>query len=91
MHGTTAAAMARHARMLFDADIGLSITGVAGPDPQDGVAVGTMFVGVDLRGGPAQVAPLHGTGDRAQLRGWGVSSALEIVTTLARNNAPRRE
>lgn len=28
------------------ADIGLSTTGVAGPDPQDGHAVGTVFVGI---------------------------------------------
>jgi nicotinamide-nucleotide amidase len=39
-----AIAMARAVRAQFGATIGLSTTGVAGPDPQDGVAVGTVFV-----------------------------------------------
>ena len=39
-----ALAMARQARTKFGATIGLSTTGVAGPDQQDGVAVGTVFV-----------------------------------------------
>lgn len=79
VHGATAAAMARHARMLFAADIGLAITGVAGPEPQDGVPVGTMFVGLDVRRGPARVEALRGTGDRSELRSWGVASALQLA------------
>jgi nicotinamide-nucleotide amidase len=39
-----ALAMARAVRSKFGATIGLSTTGVAGPDRQDGVAVGTVFV-----------------------------------------------
>ena len=43
----TAAAMARAARELLNADIGIGITGVAGPDPQDGVPVGQVYIGLD--------------------------------------------
>ena len=37
--------MAKGAMVALSADIGLSITGVAGPDTQEGVAVGTVFFG----------------------------------------------
>lgn len=36
--------MARRVRARLGSTIGLSTTGVAGPDPQDGVSVGTVFV-----------------------------------------------
>ena len=39
-----ALSMAHHVRTKFGATIGLSTTGVAGPDMQDGVPVGTVFV-----------------------------------------------
>jgi PncC family amidohydrolase len=40
-----AAEMAGTVRDLFGADVGLSLTGVAGPDRQEGQPVGTVFVG----------------------------------------------
>jgi nicotinamide-nucleotide amidase len=43
----TAAAMARAARERLQADVGMGITGVAGPDPQDGVPVGQVYIGLD--------------------------------------------
>ena len=36
--------MALAVRALFEVDVGLSVTGVAGPERQDGVEVGTVFV-----------------------------------------------
>ena len=41
-----AAAMAEGAARVTGADVGLGITGVAGPDDQEGVAPGTVFVGL---------------------------------------------
>ncbi len=41
-----AAQMADGVRRRLGADVGLATTGVAGPDPQDGHAPGTVFVGV---------------------------------------------
>ncbi|CAM5438970.1 CinA family protein OS=Streptomyces alboniger OX=132473 GN=CP975_26545 PE=4 SV=1 [Streptomyces alboniger] len=38
--------MARGVRAVLGADWGIATTGVAGPDPQDGQAVGTVFVAV---------------------------------------------
>jgi nicotinamide-nucleotide amidase len=43
----TAAEMARAVRERLQADIGIGITGVAGPDPQDGVPVGQVYIGLD--------------------------------------------
>lgn len=38
--------LARGARQACTAEVGVGLTGVAGPDPQDGVAVGTWFCAV---------------------------------------------
>lgn len=42
----TAKQMAENICTLSGADIGVSVTGVAGPDTQDGHAVGTVFIGI---------------------------------------------
>jgi PncC family amidohydrolase len=56
VNANTAVTMARSARRLLGCDAAVSLTGVAGPDPQDGMAVGTVFVAVDLGG---EVDPRH--------------------------------
>ncbi len=50
-----AAQMAVGVRKALGADWGLATTGVAGPDPQDGQPVGTVFVAVD---GPEERLPV---------------------------------
>jgi len=42
-----AQAMATAARLRFEADIGISTTGVAGPDEIEGKPVGTVYIGID--------------------------------------------
>ena len=42
-----AVAMAKAARLQLGADVGVGITGVAGPSEQEGKPAGTVFVGVD--------------------------------------------
>lgn len=42
-----AADMARAARERLETDVGIGITGVAGPDPQDGHPPGTVHIGLD--------------------------------------------
>jgi nicotinamide-nucleotide amidase len=56
VNAETAVTMARTARRLLGCDAAVSLTGAAGPDPQDGMPVGTVFVAVDLGGG---VDPRH--------------------------------
>ena len=65
------------------ADIGISTTGVAGPDPQGGVAVGTVFVAIAL-GIDIHVIELSLNGDREAIRSAVVSeSLLELERLLS--------
>jgi nicotinamide-nucleotide amidase len=72
-----ALALARGARERCRADWGLATTGVAGPDPQDGAAVGTVYVAIAGPGTEA-VRQLDLDGDRMRIR----SGAVEAVLTL---------
>ncbi|MBA4536262.1 competence/damage-inducible protein A [Bacillus aquiflavi] len=54
-----AAEMAENVRTLLNADIGISFTGVAGPDTLEGKPVGTVFIGIALKGKPTSVELLH--------------------------------
>ncbi|MFG1604275.1 CinA family protein [Actinoplanes sp. NPDC049265] len=81
-----ALALARGARSRCGADWGMATTGVAGPDPQDGKPVGTVYVAV---AGPASadVEHLQLTGDRATIRAGTVTAVLNLlVTQLGRAN-----
>ncbi|GAA3754984.1 nicotinamide-nucleotide amidase [Spinactinospora alkalitolerans] len=68
VHPDVAAHMAHGVRRLLTATYGLAVTGVAGPEPQDGRPVGTVFAAVCGPGGPAEVAGFHLSGDRARIR-----------------------
>ena len=57
------------------ADIGLSTTGVAGPDSQDGHPVGTVFLGL-ARGTEVVTRQLALTGTRDEIRAAVVEAAL---------------
>ena len=74
-----AAAMAEGAARVTGADVGLGITGVAGPDEQEGVAPGTIFVGLILPGEPTQTRQLRVPGDRERVRQYGAISALDLL------------
>jgi len=62
------------------ADIGVSTTGVAGPDPQGGRPVGTVYVGL-ARAESTRVVELSLTGSRESIRRQVV---LSVVRELAR-------
>jgi nicotinamide-nucleotide amidase len=73
-----AAAMAERARRLFGATVGLAATGVAGPTEQGGQPVGTVCLGVaDAEGTVTEL--LKAPGDRAQIRAWATTGALDLV------------
>ncbi len=74
-----AAAMAEGVRRVTQADVGLGITGVAGPDEQEGVAPGTIFVGLCLPDQPAETRELRLPGDRERVRQYGAISALDLL------------
>jgi nicotinamide-nucleotide amidase len=70
--------MARGARRLFEADLAVSLTGVAGPDEQEGKPPGTVWIAVcDAERGEA--GKLVAPGDREGVRRWAVQSALIML------------
>ena len=70
--------MARGARELFHADIGLSTTGVAGPGPADGFPAGTVHIACAHPAGEEHRL-LHLAGDRAAVRAGAIDAALVLV------------
>jgi nicotinamide-nucleotide amidase len=79
-----AKAMAAGARRVLGADVAVAVTGVAGPDPQEGHDPGTLFVGIDLgpaggEAGPEAVELSLYRGDRRQHREFSVISALSLL------------
>ncbi len=79
-----AAAMAAGARTVLRADIGISTTGVAGPEAHDGKPVGTVYVGVATAGGTAAFQYSF-SGNRAEIRGQACGAALErLLEVLSR-------
>jgi nicotinamide-nucleotide amidase len=74
-----AVALATGAARRCGADWGLGTTGVAGPDPQDGVTVGTVFVGLAGPANLTRVLRLQLDGDHATIRSHAVSAALRLL------------
>ncbi|MFO1445980.1 competence/damage-inducible protein A [Bacillus sp. Bva_UNVM-123] len=53
---------------MMNTEIGISFTGVAGPDELEGNPVGTVFIGIFLKGQPIQVEKLNLGGSRESIR-----------------------
>jgi nicotinamide-nucleotide amidase len=90
-HGVVSApcaeAMARGARDLLGASYGVATTGVAGPDPQDGHRVGTVWIAV---AGPVDVESrlLALPGGRAEVRARTCAAAIALVEEILRREVP---
>jgi nicotinamide-nucleotide amidase len=74
-----AAAMADGARSVLGSNVGLAITGVAGPDPQDGRPPGTVFVGLARPGRPTESFGFNVPGDRDRVRQYATIAALDLL------------
>lgn len=77
-----AIAMAEGARKVLGADVGLALTGVAGPSEQDGMRPGTLFAAVALPDGETDrviSAHVRLPGDREMMRQLSVISALDLL------------
>jgi len=60
--------MAANIRTELESDVGISFTGVAGPEEQEGKPAGTVFIGISYRDGRSHVQSLNLSGSRAQNR-----------------------
>ena len=76
---SAAIAMAEGARRVLGSDIGLALTGVAGPTEQDGQPVGTLWVGIARSGAESTAAMFRLPGQREQMRQMAVISALDLL------------
>ncbi|MGH3392918.1 MAG: nicotinamide-nucleotide amidohydrolase family protein, partial [Actinomadura sp.] len=85
VHPQVALAMATGARDRLGASYGLAVTGVAGPEPQDGRQVGTVHIGLAGPGNESAVEsptfPVRGGDDRARdlIRRMTVVHALDLL------------
>ncbi|WP_280398920.1 CinA family protein [Nocardia carnea] len=86
---STAEQLAVGARTRCGADWGIALTGVAGPDPQNGIEVGTVYLG--LAGpGHTEVMRLKLTGDRWNIRFTATRAAIEELLRCVRGAPPTR-
>lgn len=86
VHGEVARQMASGVRNVTALDTpttwGLSTTGVAGPDSQDGKPAGTVFIGISGRGQDRAFGPFHFPGERDDIRRETIVEALEQLRKL---------
>jgi nicotinamide-nucleotide amidase len=73
-----AGAMATGVRRVLGADVGLALTGVAGPAEQDGMPIGTLCVGID-DGSRIATRTFRLPGQREQMRQMSVITALDYL------------
>ncbi len=75
----TAKAMAEAARRKAGADFGVGITGVAGPDPEDGIPPGTVHVAVATPEGGSHVLSMTMNQGRAAVKRRAVTTAMLLL------------
>jgi len=75
----SAAQMAQGAQRVLGADVGIAVTGVAGPAEQDGVAVGTVCFGIAFPGRNVETVSTRLPGDRERVRQFSTISLLNLV------------
>ena len=78
--------MAVGAQRVLGADVGLSLTGVAGPAEQEGQRPGTLCIGVALHNGVTASSVVQLPGARDQMRQLSVISALDFLRRQLRES-----
>jgi len=71
--------MAEGARRVLGADVGLALTGVAGPDSSEGHAPGTVMIALVMPGEAVESMEIHLPGDRERVRQYATISALDLL------------
>jgi nicotinamide-nucleotide amidase len=78
----TAAAMARGVRRLLGADVGLGVTGVAGPDSLEGEPPGTVYLSAVVGDADPVTTRVTLPGDRERVRQFACISLLDMLRRL---------
>ena len=79
----TAAEMAAEVRKIMNAEIGVSVTGLAGPNGGEGKPVGLVFVAVNSDK-YSEVTENHFSGDRISVRNQAADKALQLALMAAK-------
>jgi nicotinamide-nucleotide amidase len=74
-----ASQMAEAAQRVLRADVGISATGVAGPDEMEGQPVGTAFYGIAIPGHETEVVSARLPFDRERIRQFSTISVLNLL------------
>jgi len=78
VHGEVARQMAEGVRRVCGSDLGVATTGVAGPTPQDGKEVGTVYLAV-ADSHTSNVVLCRFSGDRSTIQDAAVGAALNLT------------
>ena len=79
----TAVEMAAGVRKIMNAEIGVSVTGLAGPNGGEGKPVGLVYVAVNSDN-YSEVTENHFSGDRISIRNQAAVKALELAVRAAK-------
>jgi nicotinamide-nucleotide amidase len=71
--------LATSARRTFGAEVGLGVTGVAGPEEQEGQPAGTVFFGLAVGDEPAEAVGTQLPGQREMVRQFATISLLNLL------------
>ncbi len=71
--------LAEGAREVLGADIGLGVTGVAGPEEQDGQPAGTVFFGLAIGEAPVEVVGVRLPGQRDMIRQFSTITLMNLL------------
>ena len=74
----TALEMARNVREIFSATVGLSVTGVAGPDKSEGKSVGLVYVAI-VGENFSEVKEFNFDGSRTEIKAQAADAAFELL------------
>jgi nicotinamide-nucleotide amidase len=86
VHPEVAAAMATGVARLCEATYGLAVTGVAGPEPQDGRPVGTVYVAVSGPHHEIHQRQLSLNGSRERIRIETMDQAIDLLASVVKAN-----
>jgi|SRR5690625_2809506 len=77
--------MAKNVTTLLKTDIGISFTGIAGPDPVEGKPVGTVYISIFHKSGKHHIEKVILSGDRYSIRHRASLKGFELLLKILKN------